>query len=294
MARQLDLALARHLEPLRFQLGQIQSQTIARSARSLLDAEFRVFSQWGEDGIIEHLIQRVPIEDESFVEFGVESYTEANTRFLLMHRNWRGLILDGGSDHLTQLRSPLGWRHDLTAVQAFITAENINELLENHGYSGDLGLLSIDVDGNDYWIWKALNVATPRIVVVEYNAVFGPDAAVTIPYDPSFQRSVAHHSNLYWGASLRALTGLAEEKGYRLVGTNRAGNNAFFLRSDLDTDVPSLSVQDAFRVSRFRESRNRDGGLSYLSGRERAELIADQLVVDTTSMRTTTFRALIT
>src|SRR5258708_1454447 len=135
------------------------------SVARIRDAEFRVFSQFGEDGIIQYLIHHVPIKNDTFIEFGVEDYDEANTRFLLVNNNWRGLILDQNPTLAENLRKDsIFWRHDLTAVSSFISAENIDRLIEGAGFSGDVGLLSIDVDGNDYWVWRAIIVLYPCIV----------------------------------------------------------------------------------------------------------------------------------
>lgn len=256
-------------------------------------AEFKVFSQFGEDGIIQMLIDKVGIEraNQTFVEFGVENYQEANTRFLLMNNNWRGLIIDGSAKNMDALRrSDIAWRHDLTAVGAFICAENINDLLVNHGFSGQIGLLSIDIDGNDYWVWQRIEVVSPIIVVVEYNSVFGPDRAITVPYDPKFVRSRAHYSHLYWGASLKALDLVARSKGYSLVGSNAAGNNAFFVREDRLGDLKPLSVADAYVESRFREGRNPDGSLSFVSGSDRIKVIEHLPVYDVEKDQTLTIR----
>ena len=125
----------------------------------------KVFSQFGDDGIIQYLIQHLQVQPQSFVEFGVENYSEANTRFLLLNDNWRGLVLDGSEDSLEALRSEdIYWRHDLTAVAAFIDRDNINGLLARNGFSGRLGLLSIDIDGNDYWVWERIDCVTPSLV----------------------------------------------------------------------------------------------------------------------------------
>jgi hypothetical protein len=256
--------------------------------RSLEDAEFRVFSQYGEDGIIQHLVHRVPIVDERFVEFGVDDYRESNTRFLLVNDNWSGLVLDAGTAHVQFVeRSGLAWRHTIDARQAFITRENINDLLRDGGCEGDIGLLSIDVDGNDYWIWDAIEVTTPRIVIVEYNSVFGPDRAVTIPYRSDFDRFAAHHSGLYFGASLAALATLGRAKGYRLVGSVSAGNNAFFVRDDVAGDLDALDAATAWRPSRFRESRGEDGSLTYVTDPvDRLRLIGELPVVDIETAQT--------
>jgi hypothetical protein len=283
--------LREDLERLQLQVGQLQSARVAELA-NLRDAEFRVFSQFGEDGIIQYLVQRVPIEHDVFVEFGVEDYSESNTRFLIANNNWRGLIMDGGSDHIEfAKRTGLDWRYRLEAKTAFVDRENINGLISESGIDGDIGLLSIDIDGNDYWVLEAIDVISPRILVVEYNSSFGAEAAVTIPYEKHFHRGSAHYSNLYWGASLAALAALAERKGYALVGGNKAGNNAFFVRKDVAGAIHPVSVAEAYAPSRFRESRDRSGELNYVDDlRERLRLMADLTLWDAEAARLTTVR----
>jgi len=246
----------------------------------LSDAEFRVYSQWGEDGILEWLIQNITCAETTFVEFGVENYTEANTRFLIENRNWRGLIMDGSESHMRSVRSgPLYWKHDLQAVTAFITRENINDLLSANGCGGDIGLLSIDIDGNDYWILKAIEAARPSILVVEYNPILGDTVPVTVPYDSGFRRFDAHYSGLYFGASIGAVRHAAEEKGYRFVGTCSNGINAFFvLEEQFSVLEPKLSNITAY-PSRHRDSRDRDGALSHTAGAQRLKLIEDMPVI---------------
>ena len=130
-----------------------------------------------------------------------------------MNNNWSGLVIDGDPANVSIIKSdPIYWRHNLKADCAFVTKDNINELLKRNGISGDVGLLSVDVDGNDYWVWKEIDAISPRIVVIEYNSRFGADRAVTVPYDASFVRRRAHHSMIYFGASLRALVNLGKKK----------------------------------------------------------------------------------
>jgi hypothetical protein len=246
----------------------------SRQPRKFRDVEFKCFSQFGDDGIVQYLVHMLNIEERTFVEFGVEDYREANTRFLLVSDNWRGLVMDGSATNVARIKSdPICWRHDLTAASAFIDAENIDSLIDGAGISGDIGLLSVDIDGNDYWVWKAISVVRPVIVVCEYNSVFGPERAITIPYDPRFTRANAHYSHLYFGASLPALVALGAQKGYSFVGSNSAGNNAYFVRSDRIGSVPVLTAAEGYVCSRFRESRDETGGLSYLAGDSRLEVI---------------------
>lgn len=254
---------------------------------SIHDVEFRVFSQFGEDGIIQYLIKKTNIKvgERIFIEFGVENYLESNTRFLLMNNNWRGLVFDGSPKNIESIKSQdYYWRHDLTAKCAWITRDNINELLTENGFGGDIGILSIDIDGNDYWVWEKISCVNPVIVITEWNSVFGAEKCISIPYDAEFNRSTAHHSNLFYGASISALSFLAKKKGYALVGSNSAGNNLFFVRNDRLNGLKEMSIEEAYIESKIRESRDKEGKLSYLSGKSRIEEIRGMVVTDVISL----------
>ncbi len=245
-------------------MGRIEARQIAADEELHADKEFRVFSQWGEDGIIQHLVRRVPIARQVFIEFGVENFSEANTRFLLTNNGWAGLIIDGSAENIEFVkRDPIYWASNLKAEAAFVTADNINAIFARAGIQGDIGLLSIDIDGNDYWVWKAIDSVSPRIVICEYNAHFGPGARVTIPYDPAFFRDSAHFSKIYYGASVAALDDLAVRKGYSLVASNKAGNNLFFVRNDVRGTLPAISPAEAYREPSFREYHDQGGRLTF-------------------------------
>jgi len=281
---QRELAKMRsEIDSLKILAAQPLIQNIRRGANpaSLRDIEFKVFSQFGDDGIIQYLIHRLEPLPDSFIEFGVENYRESNTRFLLLNNNWCGLVLDGNQKWVDQIRSDeIYWRHTFTAEQAWITRDNINDLLRDSGFRGEIGLLSIDIDGNDYWVWEKLDIVDPVIVIIEYNSIFGPDLAVTIPYDPKFARHKAHYSGQFWGASLSALDLLAKRKGFSLVGCNSAGNNAYFIRNIRVDKLPVLTPKQAFVDARFRDSRSRSGQLTNLSGHQRFEAIKHFEVYD--------------
>ena len=276
-------------DELKINQGKILSQ-LARSVQStnLQDYEFKVFSQWGEDGIIQRLVNNIPIANKTFIEFGVEDFFESNCRFLMVNNNWRGFVMDGSEAYIERLRSShFYWKYDLQALSAFVTSENVNTLLRKSGFDSDLGILSIDLDGIDYWILDAVAYFQPRILILEYNAVFGSERAISVSYDKTFIRSQKHSSNLYWGASLPALSHAASKKGYVLVGTNSAGCNAFFVRSDLVNEkVPA--APHSFTESRYRESRE-NGALTYLSGSARAEAIRGMPVVNVMTGQTEAF-----
>ena len=291
LARQVG-KLRHTLERMQETLGRLEARQVRAAAGDKFSAHgFRVFSQWDEDGLIQFLIRQVPIARPVFVEFGVQTYRESNTRFLLRHDNWSGLVLDGGQRYIDAIKAdPISWEHDLMAVCAFITRENINDLIGASGVCGEIGLLSIDIDGNDYWVWEKLDVVQPAIVIAEYNAHFGAERAVTVPYDPAFERRKAHPSQIYFGASLAALARLGKSKGYTLVGCNGAGNNAFFVRETLrPAALPALSVGEAFVAAKFREARDAEGRLMLLSPDEETKILRGLPVVDVETGATVPF-----
>ena len=281
-----NMKLIAEINDTKILIGKLISNKIKKTGilENLHDAEFKVFSQWGDDGIIQYLVNRLDIPVKRFVEFGVSDYTEANTRFLLLNDNWSGLVLDCSEENVAYIKNDdIYWKHDLIASCVFVTNENINETLLDAGYTGEIGLLHIDVDGNDYWIWKAIDVITPVIAIIEYNSLFGPDRAITIPYDPTFSRIVAHHSGIYAGASLRALCDLAEGKGYAFIGSNSAGNNAYFIRKDRLGGITALNASQGYVASKFREHRDEQGQLTFLPGHEAIERIRGMKVLNTRS-----------
>ena len=210
--------------------GQMRAEQILARGKlaKLSDAGFGVFAQTDEDGILSWLIDRLGVRNETFIEFGVHDYRESNTRYLLMTRAWRGLVIDGDPANIEAIRSDeVGFMRNLEAVASFITRENINDIIANAGFSGRVGILSVDIDGVDYWVLERINVEAD-IIVVEYNDFLG-DAPVTVPYDPQFTRWSATPHGSYWGASLAAFRHLLEPRGYVFVGSNLIGINGFFV-----------------------------------------------------------------
>lgn len=254
----------------------------SKSSRNIQDYEFKVFSQWGEDGIIQKLVNSIEIKNRTFIEFGVEDFSESNCRFLMSKDNWSGFVMDGATNSIRSVNNAYwNWRYELRAYKSFITRENINELLDLSEFDEDLGLLSIDIDGVDYFILESISKYKPRILVLEYNAIFGDEAAVTVPYDAGFVRTAKHHSNMYFGASLPALTYLAEAKGYTFVGTNSAGVNAFFVRNDLFNEkLMAHTAKSGYTPSKVRESLGPEGNLILVSGPARLEQIRGLPVVN--------------
>jgi len=254
--------------------------------KDIKKAEFKVFSQWGDDGIIHFLVDYLCLDVPIFVEFGVENYTESNTRFLLLNKNWEGHIFDGDPENMQQVvHSDLYWRYNLTASSEWISKENINQLLKERSLSGEIGILSIDIDGNDYWVWKEISQVNPQMVIVEYNSLFGCENTWTVPYKANFKRIEEHYSNLYYGASLPALCQLANDKGYSFVGCNSNGNNAYFVRNDRLKQLEVKQPIEGFVMAQFRESRNSKGDLSFLNYEKRRQHIFGMPVFNTTMNR---------
>ena len=249
---------------------------------NLQEIEFSIFSQFGDDGIIQYLINNIDITNKTFIEFGVEDYKESNTRFLLLNNNWSGMIIDGSKNNIDKIKiDSIYWKYDIQAFHYFITKENINEILSLAKFEKNVGLLHIDIDGNDYWIWKEIQIINPIIVIVEYNSVFGIDKAITIPYIEDFNRTNYHYSNLCFGSSLTSLNDLAEEKGYSFIGCNSNGNNAYFIRNDKLNNIPKIKIKDGYVYSKFRESFNQNKESTFLRDTERLEILKGVELFDT-------------
>jgi hypothetical protein len=276
-------------QQLRQGMPAILAQKAARPAfRRLWDAEVSVFSQWGEDGILDYLCDFLGLGRPSVVEFGAADFQECNSRFLAEYRNANVLAVDGRSDlESTVKKLFVGWRTTVDAVQAWITPENADALLTRARTAfGGVDIVSLDIDGNDYWVAESLDLTGVSIVVVEYQPLFGGALPVSVPRNDTFDRGKEHYSWLYYGASLRAYVELFQDRGFTLVGTNRPVNNAFFVRNDrlegfpLELPDPSADLSD-YVDGRIRESRDESGKLDHLSGAARVEVMADMPLVNT-------------
>ena len=280
-------ALEVSLEEQKICQGQLLTRiNSSKQSKSLSDFEFKVFSQWGDDGIVQRLIDVVEISEKTFIEFGVGDFSESNCRFLMMKDNWRGFVIDNSSASIARLeKSYYFWKYHLLAISAHITKDNINKLLDKSAFNTDIGILSVDIDGVDYWVLEAITSYRPRILICEYNSLFGPTRKITVPYDEHFDRTKAHYSNLYFGASLGAMTHLANRMGYELVGSNSKGVNAFFVRRDLMNEkLQILSAEQAWTPCLTREGRDRNGNLSIIAGNQRLELIKGLPVINVATL----------
>lgn len=213
--------------------------------------EKKVFSQNGEDGIIQYLLSLVGIKNRYYVEFGVESGAECNTRNLRENLQFNGLLMDGRYEN-----------HSIGLYKEIITAENINDLFVKYNVPYEFDVLSIDIDFNDLYVWKAIrDIYKPSIVVIEYNAEHAPPKSLTVKYD----NTRFWDGTKYFGASLVALNHVAKEKGYTLVYCNENGVNAFFVRNDLlsKLNFPIKTVDKIF-VSFDRHRETEEQMIEYL------------------------------
>ena len=209
---------------------------------SFQDVEFRLFSQNGEDGILLFIFGLIGMGERRCVEICAGEGIQCNTANLIVNHGWSGLLFDGDEKLLEKGRAYYARLGDTFCyppklVSAWITRENINELIRNNGFEGEIDLLSLDLDGVDYWVWEALDVIRPRVVIAEIQCLWGSDRAVTVPYAEEFRAGVIDNFAIYSGASLPAFVKLARKKGYRLVGVQRLGFNAVFVADGVGEEL---------------------------------------------------------
>lgn len=217
------------------------------ASASILARRFRLRSQHEEDGIILALLEAVGVSTRRFVEIG-SGGSGGNSAVLAHDMGWSGLMVDINPRAVKAARHEFRVNPGVTVVEARVEPTTVNTLLRQHGYEGDVDLLSIDVDSIDYWLLRAIDACRARVLVLEYNAHFGPKRAVTLPEHPPAGPTPVE----YFGASLAALEGAARARGYRLVLCEPSGVNAFFVRRDLAPAIPTLPAWQAYRPFRHR------------------------------------------
>ena len=228
---------------------------LVQARRPLLrmpNLKFKIYSKHGGDGILAYIFSKIGTANNTFIEIGMENGRECNTANLALNFGWRGLMIDANEEWIksAQLfyKERLGDRSgNVKVIASFIMAENIDQSLTTNGFKGEVDLLSIDIDSNDYWVWRSITVISPRVVIMEYNAALCL-RPITIKYDPHFHYQKTNQEySLYFGASLVALSKLAREKGYILVACDSHGHDAFFVRKDVvEGKFIELEPQEAF------------------------------------------------
>ncbi len=216
------------------------------------EVEFRAFSQNGEDGILLYIFSLMGSTNKRAVEICAGDGIQCNCANLIINHGWNALLVDGDEANVRAGRAYYSECPDTkwwppTFVNAWVLRDNVNSVIRAQAYEGEIDLLSLDMDGMDYWIWEALDCINPRVVVLEYQCIWGPDKSVTVPYDPSFVAEIVDGGANYSGASLAAFVKLGRRKGYRLIGCQRYGFNAFFMRSDIGQDIfPEIPTSECF------------------------------------------------
>jgi len=253
--------------------------------KNFSETSYKVYSQNGEDGFIDYLLFSINVEKPKFIEIGIGTYKESNTRFLFERTSTEGLIIDSIKDLEKKVKKNVRfWKGDLNVVNETVNTENIIDILEKNNFLNEVDLFSIDIDGIDYWILDKLPENFSKICVIEYNSVFGDELEITVPNKKNFIRKEYHFSHLCFGVSLRALIKKMDEKGFLFVGSNEFNNNAFFVQkkyeNNLNIDLPDTSNLKKFTNSNIRESRNKNGNLNYLKKEERLKAIENCEVIN--------------
>ena len=270
-----------------FCVGEVQisqNKNKYEEVSDLNEIEVKIFSQNGEDGIIDYLINKLKLNTKNFVEIGVGNYRESNTRFLYNKYHPKGLVVDFIDDMEKKVKPFVNlWKGDLRICNKQINSENILDTL-NQSCDYEIDIFSIDIDSIDYWIIEKLNKRISKVFVAEYNPVFGSEIEVTVPNISGFERNKYHYSNLCYGMSLRALINLMDKKGYYFIGTNLQKINAFFILKDFKKEEFFKNIEikslDNYTNSNIRDSRDENYKLSYLSGDKKIKEIEECNVIN--------------
>ena len=259
-----------------------------KNISNLNEVDFKVFSQNGEDGIIDYLLFSLQIEKPKFIEIGVGDYYESNTRFLFERSSGDGLIIDIIDNLQKRVEKNIRlWRGNVKILNRKIDSENILATLKEFNFFDNIDLFSIDVDGIDYWILEKMPKKFCKLIVAEYNPYFGSNLEISVPNDKNFDRSKYHHSNLCFGASLKSIINLLDIKGFAFLGTNLFKNNAFFVNSDfkdnLFLEIPNNNELNSFTNASFRESRDINNKLNFIDPKDILNEIKKCKVVDLSS-----------
>jgi hypothetical protein len=258
-----------------------------QAINKLEQSECKIFSQNGEDGILDYIISMLKIKRPNFIEIGVGTYVEANTRFIYDRHSPKGLIIDTEKNLANKVFSNVNsWKGDLRVVEERVSTENINNIISKN-CNFNIDIFSLDIDSIDYWIIEKLKENISKIFVAEYNSTFGSSLEVTVPNLNNFDRKEYHYSHLCYGMSLKALINIMAKKNFYFIGTNSVRNNAFFISNEypIDKYFKNLKMEDInyYVDSNIRESKDSKGNLNYLSGSKKLKEIYDCEVIDLSS-----------
>jgi len=269
-------------------LGNIYLNQIRKKydfIKNLQEAEYKIFSQTGEDGIIDFLLKKLDILNCKFVEIGVGDYSEANTRYIYEKSFSEGLIIDIENNLRDKVSKNINlWKGLLHVENIEINSENINEILDKYNLNANLDLFSIDIDGIDYWVIDNLKPQISKLFVLEYNPTFGHNLEITIPNIKNFNRFKSHYSGCYYGCSLKAMIKLMDRKGYDFLGTNKLNFNAFFASKNISHKFENLKQNldslENYSLIKIRDSKNKEGELNFLDKKQRLIQIKNLEIID--------------
>jgi hypothetical protein len=227
--------------------------------------EFKKTSQNNEDGIIKNIFDRIKLKKVNFIEIGFDYYENNSINFL--DKANKGLFIDGSKDKIFKLKSIMKLLYpfkNINVLSKFIDRDNLNEIIDYYFNELEIDFFSIDVDGNDYYLFENLEIR-PKIICIEYNFWFGPNIKCSIPYDKYF---IWEEGTLYSGASLNALCSLAKTKGYHLIALDSNCVNAFFIRSDLKNQFEIIDNIKSFKTPKKYSNNEIMEGREYLLNRK--------------------------
>lgn len=223
--------------------------------------EYSIHSQFGEDGILSWIFSRIQPQSKVLIEIGCGSGRQCNTANMILNAGWQGLLIDGSMQNIKEARNffkylmPWSQFEKLDFECHFITRDNVEEVITRRKNKASPDLLTIDVDGNDYWVWERVTNIDPAVVVMEYNSTYGHDESIVTPYNPEFDAYRENPFGLYHGASLVALCNLGKKKGYVLIGCDSNGANAFFVKKEYKNLFTEVSPKEAFYENQHKKKR---------------------------------------
>ena len=279
--------ITRELDNQKIQIAKNFFLNLKLNLKNIKDIEnvfYKVFSQNGEDGIIQYLLYSLKINTPKFVEIGTENYLESNTRYIYETCSTDGLIIDGHVNLEEKISKflPL-YKGNLKIINKLIESDSIIDILKKNNFIKDLDIFSIDIDSVDYWVIKELPDKISKIFIAEYNPYFGPDLEITVPNIKNFNRTDYHYSNLCYGSSLKAIINILKEKGFSFIGVNDLKNNAFFVLNEylklLSLNPPKENLLEYTRA-KYREGIDIKGKLTYHSPDDVINIIKNCEVFD--------------
>lgn len=216
----------------------------------LESAEKSIYSQHGEDGVLEYLIKKTCEKHKYIVEFGAfDGIAMSNSRHFIKNKGWSALLIEADKKLYTRLECLYADHEKVALRNVMVTEKNINELFKGAGVPEDFDILSIDIDSIDYYVWEALTDYMPGIVIIEYNSSIPPD----VEYIVSKDKMGRYTGTANEGASILSFYKLGQKKGYQLIYGELSGANLFFVHQSLlqNLNIEDITPEDAYQPPQF-------------------------------------------